>query len=76
MGSYPASCVNSCALLLLLQMILQAKHMQLELLEVRASTAVLMNRLVRLDNPILRMRLAQAADAVRAAEAIALPTPV
>jgi hypothetical protein len=57
-------------------MILQAKHMQLELLEVRASTAVLMNRLVRLDNPILRMRLAQAADAVRAAEAIALPVPV
>jgi hypothetical protein len=56
-------------------MILQAKHMQLELLEVRASTAVLMNRLVRLDNPILRMRLAQAADAVRTAEAIALPAP-
>ncbi len=58
-----------------MQMILQAKQLHLDILEVRTGCAVLSNRLVRLDNPMLRSRLANVEAAVRAAEAVALPAP-
>eukprot|EP00983_Pelagomonas_calceolata_P124947 1161163-Pelagomonas_calceolata.AAC.10 len=47
--------------------------MQLDVLEARTQSAMLANKLVRLDNPILRARLSQVAKQHAAATRMRLP---
>ncbi|KAF5834289.1 hypothetical protein DUNSADRAFT_9112 [Dunaliella salina] len=54
-------------------MLLQAQQMQMDVLEARTQSAVLANKLVRLDNPILRARLSAVAQQHAAATRVRLP---
>ncbi len=57
-------------------MLLQAQEMQLEVLEVRAQSAMLANKMARLDNPILRARLQDVKKRHAAAMSAVLPRPL
>jgi regulator of replication initiation timing len=56
-------------------MLLQAQEMQLEVLDVRVQSAMQANKMMRLDNPVLRARLEEVTMCQAAAARVALPEP-
>lgn len=58
------------------QMLLQSKQMQLDTLELRTQAAMMRNRMVRFDNPLLRTKMADVAARRDAAARVQLPAPV
>lgn len=59
-----------------LQMLLQATEMQMDVLEARVQAAVMGNKMVRLDNPMLRAKLGNVGKAHAAAASTVLPRPL